>query len=213
MCFGVILALNVTKRQVCYLEKYIKGEREMTKILLAATMLIFGMVGSASALLYTDTYNAGGIKMSSHLFSPDDIVSWDFDITDDLYNGKTQDVTSAQISLSLTDDGGFELWEFADLNVGTNAFAWEVDTGNIDFTLSSLITLSATGTISASLKADAGDFYFNSATLTANATDPANGTAPANDTAPVPEPSTMILMGAGLLGILGYNRKRSNKKN
>lgn len=30
--------------------------------------------------------------------------------------------------------------------------------------------------------------------------------------APVPEPGTMLLFGAGLLGLVGYNRKRSNKK-
>lgn len=30
--------------------------------------------------------------------------------------------------------------------------------------------------------------------------------------APVPEPSTMLLFGAGLAGLVGYSRKRSNKK-
>ena len=30
--------------------------------------------------------------------------------------------------------------------------------------------------------------------------------------APVPEPSTILLMGAGLLGLVGYNRKRFRKK-
>jgi hypothetical protein len=30
--------------------------------------------------------------------------------------------------------------------------------------------------------------------------------------APVPEPSTILLMGAGILGLVGYNRKRFSKK-
>ena len=32
-------------------------------------------------------------------------------------------------------------------------------------------------------------------------------------TAPVPEPSTMLLMGAGIVGLLTYNRRRSKAKN
>lgn len=34
----------------------------------------------------------------------------------------------------------------------------------------------------------------------------------AGGAAPVPEPGTMLLMGTGLLGLVGYNRKRSSKK-
>ncbi len=113
-------------------------------------------------------------------------------------------MTSASVELNLQDDGGWDLWEYADLNVGTNSFSWEVDTGGISFTITSLMTLSALGTIDCTLVADAGDFYFNSATLTAEGTDPS--------TAPVPEPSTILLMGSGLLGLVGYSRKRFSKK-
>ena len=33
-----------------------------------------------------------------------------------------------------------------------------------------------------------------------------------NQTAPVPEPSTILLVGTGLLGIMGFGRKRFSKK-
>ena len=33
-----------------------------------------------------------------------------------------------------------------------------------------------------------------------------------SDNAPVPEPSTLLLMGAGILGLVGYNRKRFSKR-
>ena len=169
-------------------------------------MLVFGMIGTASAISYTDTYDAGGLYMSSHLSIPDDSVSWTFDITNDGFNPATQDVTSASISLNFTDDGGWELWELADLNVGANTFSWEVNTGGISFTITSLMTLSNLGTIDCTLIADAGDFYFNSARLNAEGTDPGSGTAP------VSEPATILLMGVGLLGLAGFSRKRLNKK-
>ena len=58
------------------------------------------------------------------------------------------------------------------------------------------------GTLNVSVSATDGDFYLGSSTLTVNGDD---------GTAPVPEPSTIMLMGVGLLGLVGFSRRRFKK--
>ncbi len=182
----------------------------MKKLLmfLCAVMLVFGMVGSASAIPYTDIYDGGRLYMSAHSDAPDDSVSWTFDITDDGFDPDTQDVTSASVALNFEDNSTSDWWEIATLDVGSNFFSWQVVTGDISFTITSLMTLSDSGTVDATLTAGYGDFYFNGATLTAEGTDPGASPVPAH----TPEPGTLLLMGTGLLGLVGYGRKRFSKK-
>lgn len=136
-----------------------------------------------------------------------DVVTWTFDITDDGFDPLTQDVTSASIRLNLSDDSGWDFWEFATLNIGTNHFSWEVGDGDAAFRLASLMTLSDTGRVEASLSAVWGDFYFNSATLTAEGTLATGETPPP---APVPECASIFLLGAGLVGLTAVTRRKLN---
>jgi len=177
-----------------------------TLLFLCVVLMIFGMTGSASAISYSDTYDANGAYFTALPDGGIDKISWTFDITDDGFNPGTEDITSASVLLRFTDDNSnsSDGDEYATLDLGTNFFKWEVETGDVSFALTSLMTLSDTGTIEATLTAASGDFYFNSATLNAEGPDPAS--------APVPEPSTTILMGLGLLGLMGYGRKKLIKK-
>ena len=183
---------------------------------LCVTMIAVGMAGTVSAIPYTDTYDAGQAYMQGSLFGSDDSVSWTFDITDDGFNPATQDVTAASVEISLQDESDNFPWiEYASLEVGTNSFFWEVDTGDLSFNITSLMSLSETGTVDATLTATWGDFYFKSATLYAEGTEHiVNPESTEHIATPVatPEPGTIALLGIGLAGLVGVGVRRRMKK-
>jgi hypothetical protein len=168
-------------------------------ILLFALTLVLGIVGIASAIsYYKDVYDPPG---TTYMWEGREI-SWTFDIKKDGFNPSTETVTSAKVYLGLR-ALGLDKWfpEYASLDVGDNTYSWEVNTGTENFGLSSLITLNTDGTAFAKFKATDGNFRFYWAKLKAIA-----------EAAPVPEPATILLMGIGLLGLVGYSRGRFSKK-
>jgi len=176
-------------------------------ILFGVFLLVLCGFSSVYALSYTDVYDAGHLRMG--LFGQQS-VSWIFNIADDLdpatqdFDPLTQDVTSASVQLNFQDDC-FDLFtwtEWATLDVGENQFVWEVDTGDVSFEVNSLMTLSESGTVGATLLATWGDFYFNSAILSAEGTEPGS-----DATTPVPEPQSILLLGVGLFGFASLSRK------
>lgn len=167
-----------------------------------ATLFILGVAGAAMAIPYTDIYNAGHYYMDPR--GTNSSVSWTFDITPE-FNPEIQDVTSAFVTLGLSDDS-WDWFEIAVLDVGTNKFRWEVDTGDVSFSIRSLITLSDYGTVDANLICRWGDFYFNTAILYAEGTDPILNSAHAS------EPTSMFMFGFGLIGVAFLWKKEVWKK-
>lgn len=171
------------------------------KIKLLGILLLFGVMGTASAATYTDTHNTNQYMRGS-LFGADDRYSWTFDITNDGYTPGAEYVTSASVRLHFRDDSrsfwdGFE-WGHIEIG-GVSTSTFEIDSGSRVFNVLATATLSTLGILNMTVEADLGDFYFRGGTLTAQA---------ASYPAAVPAPSALLLMGSGLIGIATAARRK-----
>ena len=181
---------------------------------LCAVTLVLGLVGSASAVpwTWTDTYNPEDIYFSAP--SKNGVQSWNFqhDITDDGFDVGDDLVWNYDITLSFYDDSqgrrepGDRPYEFVSINLPgsiTDRYWIEIDITDVELGASfwGLVELNSSGLLDVTLTRERGDFFFAESTLNAHGC----------ETAPVPEPSTILLMGIGLLGLVGYSRKRSKK--
>ena len=192
----------------------------MKKVIARSLALVFAgsllVAGNAMATSYimTDTvvFTANGTIESgdldsyggnevNYLDSGGDWVAWthhyDFD-------PEPVTLTGASLNLTVYDDGSDNWWglEFGIVMAedGTVGFR-EFDDATYGFDLE--LTSLTDGEFSVALVSLWGDFYIDSSELVV--------TYDANS-APVPEPATMLLLGAGMVGLAGYSRRRKSAR-
>ena len=169
----------------------------------AVTALLGPAALAGATTVYTDIYDPEDLLLSATGTAS---TTWTFDIIDNGYQPGFEEVQSAIVTMHLCDDKGQQdYWESAELQVGENVFDWTLTTQGpgpdgdvVSFVLTSLMELSATGRVVATITATYGDFYFNDATLAATA----------EPVATVPVPGALLLVGPGL-GVLAAIRRKN----
>ena len=132
-----------------------------TMLFLCSVLFVFSFTQQGEAVSITDTYDPGHIYMSH---GKNHLVTWTFDLTQYGFDPRTQDVFEGRILLNMEDDGR-DRNETAMLRMGKDRIRWEVDTGEIAFSLDDMARMSETGLITFTLMAKRGDFYFNGARI------------------------------------------------
>lgn len=179
-----------------------------------------GMFGGAAQAAPIDLSPVSYDAVPNALISGSKVVSFTLNIKD-IANGfrvGVDTLNSAVLSVLFRDDDITDGDETYKVAFGTSA---QTFTGNdlsngcffifcgassvtedIALNAAALADLKADGLINIAISSNGGDFYFDKASLVANVT---RGT--------VPEPTTVALLGLGLLGVVASRRKSVKSKN
>lgn len=168
----------------------------MTKSLTTLFGMALAASVSAAPITFTDTYNPTDIKIEKN--GAIEQVQYTHNILDNGFVSATDAITNADLFVTVRDDNdqSAENVRISLDNVIVDQ-SWQVSTGTRQFEVNTSM-LQSDGMLTVTLKAIAGDFYFDKSVLVVDA-----NRAPA-----VPEPGTMALMGLGIAGLGLAARKR-----
>ena len=184
---------------------------------LCAVIMVFCVANIANALTYTNTVDVGalyGADSSGHIWQGFDeqTYTWehamptDFEVPWDIVNSASISVYVGWVDTY--GDDHFDVGNYS-LPLTENTATYTIsDIADIFITWANGQNLSASLVICEDERQIGhpewnGDIILGDSVFTLDYD---------NGTAPVPEPATILLMGTGLLGMMGYGRKRLNKK-